>query len=92
MTRYSDERFNKVYEALEDRLDKLGPITTKEVYSICGKAITNCVIFNDIMDTMVIQKKAVKNKNGEWEILKPNRKNEKEKINTGTGRVPSLAV
>lgn len=74
MTRYSEQTYEKVYEAIENRLDKVGLIQTNEIYGICGKGVTVSVIFRDIMDTMVKLKKAIKIKQGEWEILKPNKK------------------
>jgi hypothetical protein len=71
-----DTFFDLVYDAVEDRLDLPGVVSAKSIYGLCNDIPYETVrdIFRKIMDVMVIQNKAIKVRNGQWKIIKPNRR------------------
>ncbi len=72
----SQEAFDKVYDELEVRLNKIGEITIKEVWKSFKSYQYSysyiCQIFKDIMNTMIEQRKATKIHNGRYRIDIPN--------------------
>lgn len=79
MIRYRENTYDKIYEALGERLNELGEIKTNESWVICRTKMSSSYStiaqdFRNIMNTMVEQKKAVKVKHGVWKILKANTK------------------
>jgi hypothetical protein len=67
--------FNYVYEVIEDRLDQTGHISTGEVCSMCKIPYSRAANqFIRIMEIMVLQKKATKFKQGQWIIVRANRR------------------
>jgi hypothetical protein len=67
--------FNHVYEVAEARLDQLGHITTGEICNKCRISYSRAAKqFVKIMKIMVLQGKATKYKQGQWIIVKANRR------------------
>jgi hypothetical protein len=65
--------FDKFYEALEERLNKVGPITLQGAWSITGGNYNTFIKeFRKIMETMIELGKAEKMGKGEYRIIKPN--------------------
>lgn len=91
----AQKTFDDVYECLLDRLNVIGPITTREAFELTtGRVRTGRILagyqcitdnFRVIMDTMVEQRKAEKVDRGIWEIRKPNHKNETPLSNAAPG-------
>lgn len=72
--------FEEIYELLRDRLNQVGKVRTDDAWQVCrGKTNFSypmiCNVFRECMQAMVEQGKAKKlEKNGVWEIIKPNEK------------------
>lgn len=67
--------FDQVYEILEDRLNKLGEISTSEAFQLCRTKVgynATTVAFRQIMDNMIEQGKAIRIKNGRYKIIRSN--------------------
>jgi excisionase family DNA binding protein len=71
-----DTFYDIVYDAIEDRLDIPGVVDAKSIQHLVKDVPFQTVrdIFRDIMNVMVVQKKATKVKAGQWEIIRPNRR------------------
>jgi excisionase family DNA binding protein len=71
-----DTFFDRIYDAVEDRLDQPGVISAKSVYELCNDLPYETVrdVIRKIMNVMLIQNKAVKVRNGQWKIIRPNRR------------------
>jgi hypothetical protein len=72
------ERFEKILDIIEDRLDQLGPIRLADAWKLCGDSGMSYTVvaqyFERIMALMIEQGKAQKKCKGVYIILKPNRK------------------
>jgi hypothetical protein len=71
-----DTFYDKIYDAIEDRLDQVGIISAKSVYELCNDLPYETVrdVIRKIMNVMLIQNKAIKVRNGQWKIIRPNRR------------------
>lgn len=67
--------FNYVYEVIEDRLDQTGHISTGEICNKCRIPYSRAAKqFQLIMKIMVLQGKANRYKQGQWIIVRANRR------------------
>lgn len=72
-----DFAYEKVYDIIENRLNRIGEIRSGEVFDTCkGRThygyVSIITAFREIMRTMVEQGKATQLKQGRWLIIKPN--------------------
>lgn len=68
------EAFDEVYDKLAPRLNQVGRITTDDAWKFTRVPYSRMVVvFKQIMETMIEQKKAVKIGRGQYEILKPDK-------------------
>lgn len=69
------KEFDRVYDVLGPRLNQLGEVRAGDAWNLAGGHYQyTTVIFKTIMETMIEQGKARREKRGQYMIIKPNEK------------------
>lgn len=68
-----DYEWNRIYHLLEPRLNQIGEIRTKDAWELVKWPYGMVsMVFKQVMETMMEQKKAIKISKGKYKILRSN--------------------